>query len=267
MPTLDENKKLWDGNYQWPNKGAEWSAGWGGATMQWYGSILPRIYSHIPTDSILEIACGYGRWTQFLKGMCQNLVVVDLSNECIKASRQRFSECSHIKYHVNDGKSLNMIPDDSADFVFSFDSLVHADISVVGSYISQLHRILKKEGAAFIHHSNLGEYQPTYSKIRKIPGLRKLLILLGILEKNLHWRDPGVSAKAVEKLCEKYGLKCISQEMVTWGTKSALIDCLSTIVRSDSSLVRDNMVLRNSGFMQEANYLHRLSYLYATGKK
>ena len=267
MATVYANKKVWDGGYQWTNRGDEWSVDWGGASMQWYGAILPRIHSHIPTDNILEIACGYGRWTQFLKNMCQNLVAIDLSEECIQACRHRFSDFSHIEYHMNDGRSLHMIPDNSVDFVFSFDSLVHADESVMNGYLSQLPRILKSDGAAFFHHSNLGEYQAIYSKIRKIPKLEGLLMQLGILEKNLRWRDFSVSAKIVERLAEGHGLRCISQEIIPWKTKRLSIDCLSTIVKDGSSMYRNNRIFRNVYFTREVGYLSQLSQLYATNKK
>jgi ubiquinone/menaquinone biosynthesis C-methylase UbiE len=268
MPTVDANKKTWDGEYQWTNaregtnRGDEWSAAWGGPAMQWYGAILPRIHHAVPADSILEIACGYGRWTQFLKDMCRHLAVIDLSEECIDACRQRFSGCAHIDYHLNDGKSLQMIPDASVDFVFSFDSLVHADESVMNAYISQLPRILRDGGVAFLHHSNLGEYQALYARIRGVPKLEGLLTRLGVLEKTLHWRDPGVNAQVVERLAQEHGLQCISQEVIPWGTKRAHIDCFSTIVKDGALSARGNRVFRNAGFMHEARKLARLSKLY-----
>lgn len=262
MPTIEENKNAWDGAYTWPYQGDEWSVEWGNPQMQWYGSILPRIHHFLPADTVLEIACGYGRWTQFLKNMCRNLKVIDLSDECIQACKKRFSDASNIDYHLNDGKSLEMIASDSIDFVFSFDSLVHANETVMKAYISQLHRILKPDGAAFLHHSNLGEYYSVYSKIRKIPGLEKILIKLGVLEKTLHWREPGVRATLVEKYAETDGLKCINQELVNWGTKRSLIDCFSTIVKDTSLWKRENRILKNDRFMQEANNIKRLSHLY-----
>src|SRR5438034_3825348 len=172
-----------------PNRSVELSEASGVPYMQYNGTILQRIKSYIPANRILEIACGYGRWTQYLKDLCKNLIVIDISWECIQACKQRFPECSHIEYHVNDGTTLDMISDSCVDFVFSFDSLVHADESVMNAYICQLQRILINGGVAFIHHSNLGEYDGTYSRIRKIPRLEGLLIKLGILEKNLHWHD------------------------------------------------------------------------------
>lgn len=263
MPKVEDNKKMWDGEYKWTNRGDEWSAPWGGPSMQWYGTIFPRIMSHVPTNRILEIACGYGRWTHYLKDLCKNLVVIDLSEECIQACKQRFSECSHIEYHVNDGKSLDMISDSSVDFVFSFDSLVHANESVMKAYLRQLQRILDKEGVAFIHHSNLGEYQTRYSRIRSIPKMEGLLIRLGILEKyQQHWRDISVDAKKVEALAEEHGLSCISQEIIPWRTNKMFIDCLSTIVKNNSSMARNNRIFRNAKFMQEAQNLLQLSQLY-----
>lgn len=266
MPTAEDNKKEWDGNYAWADRGDEWSEPWGGPFMQWYGAIFPRIKAHLPSANVLEIACGYGRWTDYLKDLCDNLVVIDLSAECIEECKQRFSESSHIDYHVNDGTSLDMISDSSIDFVFSFDSLVHADAGVIEEYISQLPRVLSDDGVAFIHHSNLGEYSDFYQKIRRVPRLEKFLRRLGLIEKSLHWRDVGVDAKMVEALAEKYGLSCTSQELVKWGTKTLFIDCMSTIVKPSSSEPTKNKVLRNTRFGQEIENLLHLSELYDPSK-
>jgi ubiquinone/menaquinone biosynthesis C-methylase UbiE len=266
MPTIEDNKSTWDGSYNWLNRGDEWSASWGGPFMQWYGTIFPRIKAHVPANSILEIACGYGRWTQYLKDLCQHLTVIDLSEECIHACKQRFLEFSHIEYHVNDGRSLDMIPDGSIDFVFSFDSLVHANESVMEAYLSQLPRILNRDGVSFIHHSNLGEYHTKYSRIRIVPKLEGLLNRLGVLDSNLHWRDFNVDAKKMESLSERHGLRCISQEIVLWGTKKIFIDCMSTIIRNDSPMVVPNRVFKNAHFMQEASNLLQLSRLYSPVK-
>src|SRR5512143_2338398 len=124
MPPVEWNLQQWNQEYSWTKQGDERSSSWGGAEAQWFGAILPRIHAFIPAQNILEIAPGFGRWTNFLRGQCERLVVVDMAESCITACRQRFATDSHISYHVNDGKSLEMIPDGSVDFVFSFDSLV-----------------------------------------------------------------------------------------------------------------------------------------------
>ncbi len=264
MPELADNKTKWDGEYHWRDQGDEWSALWGDPAMQWHGSILPRIKAHVPASCILEIACGYGRWTQYLKDLCQNLIAIDLSEECIQASQKRFAASSNIAYHVNDGRSLAMIPDSSVDFIFSFDSLVHADESVLAAYLSQFPRILTPNGIAFLHHSNLAEYDLAYSKIRAVPGLEDSLMQAGILEESTHWRDGTVDAKKVETLAAAHGLSCISQEIVPWATKKMFLDCMSTIVRADSALARANRVWRNANFMTEAHNLSQLAQLYSS---
>jgi SAM-dependent methyltransferase len=261
MPTLEDNKKQWTDEYDWHEQGDEWSAPWGGAAMQWYGTILPRIKSHVPANRILEIACGQGRWTQYLKDLCNHLVVVDLSERLIGACRRRFADCSHIEYHVNDGKSLDMVASNSIDFVYSFDSLVHADLSVMKAYLGELQRILTPEGVAFLHHSNLGEYRARYQMIRKIPKLEGLLYHLGILEHKA-WRDMSVDAQSVDSVAKEKELRCLSQEIILWSTKRTFLDCISTIARKNSSAAHAKRQWRNSNFMHEAENLLQLSRIY-----
>src|SRR5437763_15167954 len=106
MPSLEQNLNQWDKQYDWTSRGEEWSSVWGGSESQWFGSIYPRIHAYLPTKTVLELAPGFGRWTQYLKSYCEHLSVVDISDRCIKACQVRFSADSHIDYHVNDGKSL-----------------------------------------------------------------------------------------------------------------------------------------------------------------
>jgi SAM-dependent methyltransferase len=268
MPSIAENKREWDGAYRWNERGDEWSREWGGVSLQWYATLLPRIHSHVPTGTILEIACGYGRWSQYLKDLADRLVVVDLSEECIDACKKRFASAPNIDYHVNDGTSLAMVPTNSVDFIFSFDSLVHVDQSVLTAYLKQFQRILTNDGVAFLHHSNLGEYSAKYRRIRTVPKLEGLLITLGALDSFLHWRDPGVSAGVVERIANDNGLRCVSQEIVHWRTQKTLIDCMSTIVKQGSTFPIGNRVCRNPRFMAEAANSVELARLYerATGR-
>jgi SAM-dependent methyltransferase len=133
LPTLRQNLSTWTDSKSWEAQGDEWSDAWGGPGPQWQESILPRIRDYLPAGHILEIAPGFGRWTQFLAAQCLTLTLVDLSPQCIAACRQRFARLGHLRYHVNDGLSLSMLPDRSVDFAFSFDSLVHAELSVIES--------------------------------------------------------------------------------------------------------------------------------------
>jgi ubiquinone/menaquinone biosynthesis C-methylase UbiE len=260
LPSVKYNKALWDADYGWSEAGDEWSAPWGSVAMQWRGTILPRIQRFLPAGTILEIACGHGRWTQYLQEQCDELTAVDLSPTAVDACRKKFAGCPHVKFAVTDGKSLDMVADQSIDFIFSFDSLVHADESILNAYLGQFARILKKDGAAFIHHSNSAEFS-RFTNIQTTSRVRYLLHRLHLLE-NPHLRDFSVSAEKVQRMAQDHGLTCIGQEINTWLTRHTLIDCFSTIVRQGSSLARDNVVIRNTAFSQEIRNLSRLSGIY-----
>jgi ubiquinone/menaquinone biosynthesis C-methylase UbiE len=266
MPTADDNKSVWGSSYDWSEAGDEWSRAWGTAAMQWHGTLLPRIRSFLPAGTILEIAPGFGRWTQYLKEQCSNLFVVDLSEKCIERCRERFADSSHITFHVNDGTSLDMVANDSVDLIFSFDSLVHAEDAIMSKYAAEFSRTLRQDGVAFIHHSNLGEYA-TYrrwqSVLSKIPRLLGALQRLGVLDNvRSQWRDPRMSAAKMRAYAAENGLQCISQELVTWNTKRVLIDCISTMAKTNSSRAGSNRVLRNAAFMMEAQNLRKLARVY-----
>lgn len=262
MPSLDANTERWGETYEWERDGGEWSDHWGGPDLQWYGTLLPRIQAFVPTGTILEIACGFGRWTHYLKDLGDQLIAVDLNESCVDACRERFAHETGITYHVNDGRSLEFVPDGSVDFVFSFDSLVHADQDVMAAYAAELARILAPEGVAFLHHSNLGNYG-RYFKAREIRGLGGVLRRVGLLERTNHWRDPTVTAEKVARFATASGLSCVSQELITWQTKHQPIDCLSVLVRSGSTRDRPLRRWENLAFSDQGPYLRRLAELYS----
>lgn len=250
MPSVADNVAMWDRWYDWPAGGEEWSAAWGGSEAQWRGTLLPRIAGLLPASAILEIAPGFGRWAHYLRGHCDRLVLVDLSARCIDACRDRFAGDDRIAYHVNDGRSLTAVADGSIDFAFSYDSLVHAESDVLASYARELARVLAPTGAAFVHHSNAGEYRRTYEAVRRGPrSLRAALVERGWLDR-LHRRALSVSAESFRASCEAAGLRCVTQELVNWGGRR-LIDCFSTVVPAAAAR-RPTTVVRNPRFMDEA---------------
>ena len=158
---------------------------------QWFGLIFPRIHAFLPTGTILEIAPGFGRWTTFLTKHCDHLVLVDLSSKCIESCKQRFAYASHLSYHINDGRSLDMIENRSINFVFSFDSLVHAEADVLESYLDQLSNKLKPHGVGLIHHSNLLQYREVLSIVDSIPEEFQEAIIATQLMAPRHWQLPA----------------------------------------------------------------------------
>jgi SAM-dependent methyltransferase len=246
MPALADNISMWNEAYDWSQQGDEWSDAWGGVSYQWWVTLFSRIQGFVPARRILEIAPGYGRWTHYLRDLCDELVAVDIAETAIAHCRTRFAGDEHVGFHVNDGTSLAIVADRSVDLMFSFDSLVHAEHDVIAGYLEEFARVLAADGVAFIHHSNMGAYEPgSYDP------------------QNIHWRATSVSAELVERRARAVGLRCISQETVAWGNHTLLNDCFSVITRAGSRWDRENQVAANIDFSRhEMATANRISALY-----
>jgi SAM-dependent methyltransferase len=248
--SVEWNRLKWDVEHGWADGGDGWSEPWGGPEKQWHGAILPRIRPFLPARTCLEIAPGYGRWTRFLKDLCGRLIIVDVSSRCISACEDRFADCSNISYFVNDGKSLAMVPDESIDFAFSFDALVHVERDVLEAYLQQLAIKLTRDGVGFFHHSNLGQYRAQVW-CQRLPVVRSILRRTRLVDVYSHGRALSVTAARFEQIARAAGLQCISQELVNWSSHR-LSDCLSTFTRQGGRWSGLNRITQNPGFMAEA---------------
>ncbi|MDR1922046.1 MAG: methyltransferase domain-containing protein [Candidatus Adiutrix sp.] len=145
----DERRILAESNY-----GENWSDEWGGSRTKWHASILPRIADFIPTDAILEIGQGFGRWSAFLIPQCRQFFGVDLAGQRTAICRELFKNYEHAKFFTNDGLSFPMLEDKSCDFVFSFGSLIFNGFGPyeLEHYVKDILRVLRPGGAAFLHH-------------------------------------------------------------------------------------------------------------------
>lgn len=236
MPSLIDNFMIWNSRYLWPHGGDEWSAPWGSPQAQWESTVVPRLEGLLPSRTILEIAPGYGRWSQFLSTRCEHLIVVDLSPNCIKACRERFIGQKHIMFLVNDGFTFPSVDGDSVDLVFSFDSLVHAEPDVISSYVKECSRVLRKSGCGFIHHSNLGQYEPDLP-VRP--------------NDDEHLRSRKMSAAIFSRCCEDARMMCVKQEKINWLDTGRLLDCFSWFKHSISG-EQPSPPISNWTFMEEA---------------
>jgi SAM-dependent methyltransferase len=250
VPTIQQNYERWQ-QHKWAQSGDEWSPGRcpEGTAILWSRTILPRIERYFSAGTVLEIGPGFGRWTEFLRRVADRMILVDLSDRCIESCRRRFAGDSRISYFVNDGASLDVVPDGSVDFIFSFDSLVHAEADAIGAYLSQAARKLKPGGAGFIHHSNLGAF---VGRRGRVPWF--------VTEQ--HWRGASMSADIFAGQCRRAGLHCCSQELINWLGRAAnadrhrlpgpclpLIDCLSVFTNESCAAAPVRIV--NYSFVDE----------------
>jgi ubiquinone/menaquinone biosynthesis C-methylase UbiE len=131
-------------------------------SIQWDRTIWPIISGEDMTHT-LELACGHGRNADFLCRHASTIDLVDVNESCISACRSRFGDKMNgclFRYHLTDGNNLRVIASSSITFVYSWDSMVHFDKLVIRDYISEIARVLKNNGTAFLHHSNYGTVAP-----------------------------------------------------------------------------------------------------------
>jgi glycosyltransferase involved in cell wall biosynthesis len=234
MPDLEWNKLTWSNPRQWEDGGDGWSEGWGGPQPEWYGTIFPRIARWLPVARLLEIAPGAGRWTQFLLGQTSEYYGVDFSETCVEQCRKRFAGFNKARFFQNNGRSLEVIPDDSIDFVFSFDSLVHVELDVIADYCEQIIKKLSHcFGVAFLHHSNA------------LMGVDNVEVLYP-----QRGRATSVSSAAVREIIERAGGRVLIQEEVNWQSKKR-IDCMTTFCRNTCYTHLEYRLIQNDNFMTE----------------
>lgn len=246
MPSVEENRVQWTG-YDWKDQGAEWTVGYGSPQVAWDWVIYPRIRAYLPTDHVLELGPGYGLWTQYLLSHARRVTLVDIAENCIAACREKYPGRRN-RFHVNDGRSLDMVRDDSVDFVFSWHSLVHAERDVMRAYIGQLGRKLRVGGAGFIHHSNFGVHTEQGTGTPTIP--------------NHHWRGTTMTAAAFREDCNDAGLFCAYQEIVPWGSEEN-VDAISLFVRDGGPADRETVVESNPRFWDHVREGRRIMTRYA----
>ena len=255
MVSIKKNVEIWDSADHWDNgslgsgggleHGEKWSRSWGDSATQWSISLYPRIKKYLPAESVLEIGAGHGRWSEYLLRYCDQLHLNDISNNCLNYCRQRFVQNDNVSFYKTEGAKLTEIKDNSIDFVFSFDSLVHADLGVIESYIAEINRVLKKGGHAFIHHSNFHQYGD-------------------VDYEHNHMRDPTVSAKLFRECCENVGMNCLIQEIIPWKQENLIdekyIDTISILQSSDNKV--ETIIKENKLFVQEQEIAQSIYALY-----
>lgn len=227
MPDIEWNKATWDGAYDWKQLGHEWSGPWGGSEAMFFATLMPRLAGVLPAQAVLEIAPGHGRCTDILLRFCRRYRGVDLSAQCVAFCRTRFHGRPDTEFLVNDGRSLAGVADQRFDLVFSFDSLVHADLDAIGEYIPAIITLLKPGGVAFLHHSNLAAY----------PEVQE-------------WqhRSRNVSATLVASLVERHGGQVMVQELFNGGPTVGY-DCFSMFCRHGDFPAFRRQTLLNPGLM------------------
>ncbi|MBL8725155.1 MAG: class I SAM-dependent methyltransferase [Planctomycetes bacterium] len=247
MPSIETNRENWNDPAKWLQHGEEWSHAWGGTESMWFGSLLPRIAPFLAGGHLLEIACGHGRVTEYLLRHCERYTGVDLAPNCIAICMQRFANHPKARFLGTDGHSLSGVADGSVDFVFSWDSLVHAEQDAMVGYVHELARVLRPGGNAWLHHSNMAALGDGRG---------------GLSVPNPHWRANSVSAALLRQWAAAAGIEVAAQELIQWGGPVDS-DCFSWLRKLPAgarpSPCRE---VRHPDFNAELGHFRQLAHLY-----
>lgn len=130
-----------------------------------------------PTNKrALDIGCGVGRLLREFSKMFNEIYGVDVSDEMIKKATELNVHLKNAKFIKNNGYDLSYFPDKYFDFVYSVVTFQHIpEKEIVHTYISEISRVLKKDGLFKIHIAKKPKYtrifkyipKPTYFRVFK----------------------------------------------------------------------------------------------------
>lgn len=146
------NRKIWE-SWDWETEGEEWTP-----SPEWKQSVVRHVLRpRMPEGgAIVEIGPGGGRWTETLLEIGGRIVAVDISEECLRVCRDRFSDHEGISFVLTPGNALPGIEDGTIDAIWSFDVFVHVNRAEVEDYAQEFARVLKPNGIGVLHHGTTG---------------------------------------------------------------------------------------------------------------
>lgn len=136
-------------------------------------------------DSILEVGCSMGYFTKFLECRARSIYGVDINDEHIQLAQKKYPS---INFQTCDAAVLPF-PDETFDVIVMLEVLEHVGDDI--STISEIHRILKKDGTLIMSVPNTGLFaflDPFNVKMRikrLMPGFSNKLSRI----KNSQFRD------------------------------------------------------------------------------
>ena len=132
--------------------------------------------------NILDVGCGDGYGTAFLAKSAKSIIGVDYKNEVILSAQRKYKE-NNLEYVCMNSTNLGF-KEGRFDAVCSFQVIEHIPEDGLLTYLSELKRVLKKDGELYLSTLNLdkmiknpGTYEksPAHCKEFKLDELRDLL--------------------------------------------------------------------------------------------
>ncbi|MBE1427299.1 SAM-dependent methyltransferase [Desulfomicrobium macestii] len=136
-------------------------------------TLFRQKFNRLDLSNVLELACGYGRHSEIVAPMSNQLTLVDVFENNLVKCRKRLGEFDNVTYHLGNGFDFQPIASESISAIFCYDAMVHFSMDIVISYLKDTCRVLKLGGMALYHHSN---YEgPAFTHYGQHPHARNIM--------------------------------------------------------------------------------------------
>lgn len=101
---------------------------------------------------VLEIGCNIGYGTKILAGVAKEVIAIDFDTKALDYARKNYA-LSNIKFEETNATNLPY-DNETFDVVISFQVIEHIKPSAVPNFLSEINRVLKKEGVVLLTTPN-----------------------------------------------------------------------------------------------------------------
>jgi ubiquinone/menaquinone biosynthesis C-methylase UbiE len=99
---------------------------------------------------IMDLACGMGRLCHFVAPHVKKYIGIDFIPEMIEKAREYNKNYTNVEFHVNDGRTLQIISDEEVDIAFCELAFQHMPKDVQDSYVKEVWRVLRFGGSFYV---------------------------------------------------------------------------------------------------------------------
>ncbi len=115
------------------------------------------LFDRMTLGTVIDLACGHGKQSQFIVDRCTRLYLVDINSENLDFCRSRYAAHGNVEYVLTSGYDIPSIATGTVDAIFCYDAMVHFAPEVVAAYLRETRRLLRAGGCGLFHHSNLAD--------------------------------------------------------------------------------------------------------------